>query len=81
MLAAQLIYTMRTGMVIHLEDFYLRRLPLFAARADHGLGWAEKLSQVWARERGMGQAEAAAEFARLRTEIERRHAWARSLQA
>jgi glycerol-3-phosphate dehydrogenase len=72
-LAAQLVHTMRTEMVVHLEDFYWRRQPLVLARADHGLPWAEELSQVWARERGYEGAEAAqaaaAELLRLRANI------------
>ena len=60
---------------MHLEDFYLRRLPLFLSRTDHGLPWAEKLAQVWAEEMGAGETEASAEIDRLRAEIEKRSAW------
>jgi glycerol-3-phosphate dehydrogenase len=72
MLEAQLRYCMRTGMVLHLEDFYFRRIPLFAARKDHGTSWAERLSQVWAEERGLGPSEAARELEQLQAEIARR---------
>ncbi|OFZ18177.1 MAG: hypothetical protein A2X94_03380 [Bdellovibrionales bacterium GWB1_55_8] len=74
-LAAQLRFTMRSEMVLHLEDFYLRRIPLFLARADHGLPWAEALARVWAEERGLGEEEAQSELARLRKEMEKRSFW------
>jgi hypothetical protein len=64
---------------VRLEDFYLRRIPLYAARADHGLPWAEGLARVWAEEKGLGEAEAQAELARLRAEIERRSEWFKGL--
>ncbi len=74
-LASQLRHAIRQEMVVHLEDFYLRRLPLFLSRTDHGLPWAEKLAQVWAEEMGAGETEASAEIDRLRAEIEKRSAW------
>jgi glycerol-3-phosphate dehydrogenase len=66
-------------MVIHLEDFYLRRVPLFAARADHGLPWLDRLARVWAEELSLGESAAAAESARLRAEVERRSEWQRHI--
>lgn len=78
-LAAQLRHTIRTEMVMHLEDFYLRRIPLQLAREDHGLPWAEELGRVWAEERRMSAPETARELEQLRAEIERRSAWQRGL--
>lgn len=75
LLASQLRYLMRNSMVLHLEDFFFRRLPLHAARADHGLPWAERLSYVWAEERGASRPDARAELEQLRAEIQRRNAW------
>lgn len=72
---AQLRYSIRNGMVVRLEDFYLRRIPLFAARADHGLPWAERLSQVWAEERELPASAAAVELERLKAEIAKRSDW------
>ncbi len=74
-LVAQLRHSIRSEMVMHLEDFYLRRIPLYASRADHGLPWAEALAQAWAEERGMNESEAKAELARLQAELDRRSAW------
>ena len=77
-LAAQLRHTMRTEMVMHLEDFYLRRVPLQMAREDHGsaLGRGAR-PQVWAEERGLTKAESDRELEQLRAEIARRSAWKR----
>jgi len=80
MLAAQFRYCIRTGMVVHLEDFYLRRLPLYAARADHGMPWAELLSHVWAEELGKSEAEARHELELLKTEVSKRSAWTKQLK-
>lgn len=44
--AGQLRFAIRTGSVLHLEDFYLRRVPLYLARADHGMPWALGLARV-----------------------------------
>ena len=74
-LEAQLRHCVRQGMVLHLEDFYLRRVALYGARADHGLPWAEKLARVWAEERELGKEAVQAELARLREELDRRSAW------
>jgi glycerol-3-phosphate dehydrogenase len=74
-LAAELRHTIRTEMVMHLEDFYLRRVPLYMARQDHGLPWAKELARVWAEERGLTQAEADRELEQLTNEVNRRSAW------
>ncbi len=72
---AQLRYAIQSEMVIHLEDFYLRRVPLYTARKDHGLPWAESLSTVWAQENGVGEHEKQVELQRLYQECARRSAW------
>ena len=74
-LASQLRYALKHEMVMHLEDFYLRRVPLFASREDHGLPWAEVLAHVWAEERGQDPNALTLELKRLRSEIERRSEW------
>ncbi len=81
-LEAQLRFAMRTGMVLHLDDFYLRRLPLFFSRADHGLPWLDALASAWSDERGLtgSEAESAAESekVRLHEEFARRESWRRA---
>ena len=74
-LEAQLRYSIRTQMVVHLEDFYFRRTALFLARKDHGLPWAVGLSQVWAEERGLTSVQAQQELDRLKQEISARDHW------
>lgn len=80
LLEAQLRFCIRHEMVLHLEDFVLRRIPLFACRADQGLPWVERLARIWAEERGLSSDEARTEIARLRMELERRNAWRKRLE-
>lgn len=75
MLDAQLAYAIQSEMVVHLEDFYLRRIPLYASRKDHGLPWGESLSKIWAKERHLSETEAQAELERLKVEVQRRDSW------
>ncbi|MFN7685237.1 MAG: FAD-dependent oxidoreductase [Oligoflexia bacterium] len=75
MIEAQLRFCIRQGMVLHLEDFYFRRVPLFATRSDHGVPWAERLSQVWAEELRKSASEAASERESLLAEIRKRESW------
>jgi glycerol-3-phosphate dehydrogenase len=77
-LEAQLRFNIRQGSVLHLEDFYLRRLPLFFARADHGLPWLDLLASAWAQELGKSSSEVESEKQALRQELDRRDAWRRS---
>ena len=74
-LEAQLRYSIRNEMVMHLEDFYLRRVPLYLARKDHGLPWAEVLAKVWAAERGLESDRVQLELAQLKKEVELRSSW------
>ena len=79
LLEAQLRHGIRTGMVLRLEDFYFRRTPLFASRADHGMPWAEALSRIWAEERELPASAAEEELKRLRAEVAHRSAWINTL--
>lgn len=75
LLAAQIRYAIGNEMVLHLEDFYLRRIPLYASRADHGLPWGEELLRAWGKEREVAESQFPAEFARLKAELDRRSSW------
>jgi glycerol-3-phosphate dehydrogenase len=79
LLAAQLRHAIRSEMVLHLDDFYIRRVPLYSSRMDHGLPWADELAGVWAEERGMDEAAMQAELAKLRAELAHRSAWKKDL--
>jgi glycerol-3-phosphate dehydrogenase len=72
MLEAQLRYAIRQESVMHLSDFYFRRVPLFLARADHGEPWIDRLAQVWSEEREAGGELAREEAAGLRAQIAER---------
>lgn len=74
-LSGQLRHAIRSEAVLSLEDFYLRRIPLFASRADGGIPWAESLSRVWAEERGLPADTIQTEVSRLREELRRRSEW------
>jgi len=75
----QLRHVMRTEMVMHLEDFYIRRVPLYLARADHGLPWAEALARIWAEERKLTEGDAARELEQLKAELAKRSSWKKGL--
>jgi glycerol-3-phosphate dehydrogenase len=78
-LGAQLRYSIRYEMTLHLRDFYFRRLPLYASRADHGLPWAEDLSHIWAQELGVDVVGRVRELDMLRKEIDERSTWKKSV--
>jgi glycerol-3-phosphate dehydrogenase len=79
LLAAQFRYSLRTGMVMHLEDFFIRRTSLYATREDHGLPWAAALSKIWASEMELPESAAQPELAQLQAELERRSEWKKRL--
>jgi glycerol-3-phosphate dehydrogenase len=64
-LAAQFRYVLSREMVMGLDDFYLRRLPLYLARADHSIPWLEELSHVWQDFFQKSEEERQAEVARF----------------
>ena len=68
-LRAQLRHAIRYEMAVHLEDFYLRRIPLFQSRRDHGWPWAEHLIRVWAEEFGRDKRWEQMELARMKQEF------------
>jgi glycerol-3-phosphate dehydrogenase len=74
-LLGQLLFAMRRYSVVHLEDFYLRRVPLVLSRMDHGEPWIDLLAKVWAQERKLDFAAGEAESKRLRAEIKKRESW------
>lgn len=73
-LEAQLRYAIRKEMVLSLEDFYFRRIPLYLGRKDHADRWISSLSQVWALELGKNEDERATEVTSLREKIRKRDA-------
>ncbi|MBY0472555.1 glycerol-3-phosphate dehydrogenase/oxidase [bacterium] len=78
-LEGQLRYAVKNGMVLHLKDFYLRRLPLYSSRKDHGLPWAEKLARAFVEELGLKGDEAikrmSDELTALHSKIQQLSTW------
>lgn len=74
-LDGQLRHAMAQEMVMHLEDFYFRRIPLFASRSDSGLPWLESLATVWANQRGASADQRQQEIQRTRNAIARQRNW------
>lgn len=70
-LGAQLRHSIHREMTMHLRDFYFRRLPLYATRADHGLPWAEELSKIWASETNASESQRLRELELLEQEASR----------
>ncbi len=70
LLGAQLRFSIRAGMVLHLEDFFFRRVPLFLSRADHGRPWIEEMSRIWAEETMASETKRLIEVTRLEAAIE-----------
>jgi len=66
----QLRFQIRNGMVMHLDDFFFRRTPLYLARKDHGVPWASRLNEVLAEERGFSAEEASRELTRFYSILE-----------
>jgi glycerol-3-phosphate dehydrogenase len=75
LLEAQLEYCIETEMTVRLEDFYLRRVPLFLARSDGGLPWASELAKILSRCVKGSESEALEEEQRLRRELDVRSSW------
>jgi glycerol-3-phosphate dehydrogenase len=86
-LEAQLRYAIRNEMVMHLDDFYLRRTPLALSRADQGKPWSERLARVWAQEKLESRSHeqmpllSQEELSLLWTVLNRRAEWMKTLTA
>ncbi len=74
-LESQLRYTIESEMTLRLEDFYLRRVPLYMSRADGGLPWADSLAGTWAEALGVSAETALREASQLRQELGGRSGW------
>lgn len=64
-LEAQLRFAIRNGMVMHLDDFFHRRTPLYLSRKDHGHPWAKRLVRVLIDELEPGTVDPEAELKRV----------------
>jgi len=71
----ELRFEIQNGMVMHLEDFYLRRTALFIARKDHGLSLARDLAEVFVKETGKPHDQVEEELQLLEAEFNKRDSW------
>lgn len=78
-LETQLRFAIREGMVLRLDDFYFRRIPLFLSCADGGEQWLSPLAAVWAYELGKSPSDVEKEIQFLKEEIRRNQHWKKEL--
>lgn len=74
-LEAELKFEIKNGMVIHLEDFFIRRTALFLTRKDGGISLAKKLARVLIEEMDRPPADIEVEIDKLKKEINLRNRW------
>lgn len=75
MWALELRHAVRNTMCLGLTDFYVRRAPLFLARADHGLPMLATLSRIFAQEAGWSDSRRQSEAAQLQAHLRQELAW------
>lgn len=70
---AQFVHSLRREMVLRVEDFVLRRIPLYLVRKDHGKPWIESLVKIFNQELsiGLSDTEIQSEIKRVLQVIER----------
>lgn len=68
-------HAIRETMCDSLVDFYFRRLPLFLARADHGLPLLARISRAFQEELGWSETERTQQASRLQEVMNRELAW------
>ena len=71
----QLRIEIKNGMVLHLEDFYIRRTALFLSRKNHGLSQVSKLAKILIEETDGKPEDVEKEIQLLETEIKNRDKW------
>jgi len=62
-------------MCLHLRDFYLRRVPLFLAQADHGFNLLEPLADFFQKELGWSKDERKFNVDATRQHLEQEMGW------
>ncbi len=68
-------YAIHETMCIHLDDFYIRRAPLFLARKDHGLPFIDEICEVFSHELGWSVAEISKQKQRIETHLKFEMGW------
>lgn len=75
LLEIELIHAVNETMCLNLRDFYFRRVPLFLAKPDHGLPFAEPLSQLMGRVLGWSEEERLDQVNALQKQIRHELSW------
>lgn len=68
-------FAIQQTMCLHLDDFYLRRVPLFLMRRDHGLSEGETLAQYFAQSLGWNESEKAKNLELVTRHIKHELSW------
>lgn len=68
-------HAISTSMCYHLLDFYLRRTPLFLSRPDHGMGFVDRISQVFAARLAWSETQVEAEKQSLLNHFKHEMGW------
>lgn len=71
----ELLHAVESTMCLHLRDFYFRRVPLFLAKLDHGIGLIEPLSSLMAKVLGWSEERRAEEVNALQKQIQHELSW------
>lgn len=68
-------HAIHNTMCMNLDDFYIRRVPLFLSRADHGLPFIESVVSVFARYLGWDEQEKTEQKGRLHKHLKFEMGW------
>lgn len=69
------LHAIHTTMCLHLDDFYIRRVPLFLSRKNHGLEFQDSIMAVFARELGWDRERQQNEVERLSAHLLKEMGW------
>jgi glycerol-3-phosphate dehydrogenase len=69
------LHALDETMCMNLRDFYLRRTPLFLARADHGLLMTHALSDVFQKHLGLSGQDRQAQIAQVHEHLKAEMVW------
>ena len=73
--AAEVVFAVRHEHALEVSDVLMRRLPMARLDRDNGLGAAEWVSDLMAKELGWSEARRQASLLAFRREVERTRAW------
>ena len=71
-------HAIETGMCFRLDDFYLRRVPLFLAKADHGVSLLEDVADEFSDRLGWSDQERKTQLETINDHLRREMGWRHS---